>query len=227
MEYFQNVYRLFKPIGHISIVSFDIAVIFYYYRVGEDACFSQLRLWIYGQFILHVWLGIISFYNLLERTDPFRQVYLGNRLSVVLKFGWTLYALFLMYNAQTCMTLAPLVYWSVGAGALILSISLAIEGKTRPMLSPGSRTEPISVPIVLPEIPFTHEKLESCPICIEPFKQDEPVSMLSCDHLYHPACIYEWLKNNLHCPLCRTPVEPGPPIGPPGPNSLATLGLVV
>ena len=216
MESFQNVYPVFKPIGHISIVSFDIALTFYYYRTEGDTCFSQLRLWIYGQFILHAWLGIVSFYNLLERNVHFPQVYVGRLLSLVLKFWWTLYALFLIYNAQTCMTLAPLLYWSVGGGALILSISLAIEWKNptthaaRPpsVLSSDSRTEPL--PPALPEIPFTPGNSESCSICIESFKQDENISMLSCDHFYHPSCIHKWLKKNLHCPLCRTPVEPRP-----------------
>ena len=60
MESFQNVYPVFKPIGHISIVSFDIALTFYYYRTEGDTCFSQLRLWIYGQ--LFFTLGwILSF----------------------------------------------------------------------------------------------------------------------------------------------------------------------
>ena len=214
MESFQNVvYPVFKPIGHLSIVGFDIALTFYYYRRTEgDACFFQLRLWIYGQFILHAWLGIVSCYNLLERNDPFPQLYLGRLLSLVLKFWWTFYAIFLIYNARACITLAPLLYWSVGGGALVLGISLTVEWKNPPSAvpSPDARNEPLPAPPTLPEIPFTPGKLESCPICIESFKQNETISVLSCDHFYHPSCIHEWLQKNLHCPLCRTPVEPAP-----------------
>ena len=214
MESLLNVYPVFKPIGHLSIATFDIGLSFYYYRTEGDACFLQLRLWIYGQFILHAWLGIVSFYNLLERNNPFPQVYVGRLLSLVLKLWWTFYAIFLIYNARACRILAPMLYWSVGGGALILSISLAIEWKTPPthgtrppsaVPTPTSRTEPPT----LPEIPFTPGKFESCPICIESFKQDELLSVLSCTHFYHPSCIHEWLRKNLHCPLCRTPVEPG------------------
>ena len=225
MESFLNVYPVFKPIGHISIVTFDVALIFNYYRTEENACFSQLKLWIYGQFILHVWLYIVSFYNILERNIHFPQIYPGKFLASVLKFWWILYAIFLIYNAQACMTVAPLLYWSVGGGALILSISLAIEWKNPTMPSPDSRIEPLPVSPTLLEITFnsnTPGKLELCAICIESFKQDENISMLSCHHFYHPSCIHEWLQKNLHCPLCRTPVEPGPPR-----NSLVTLGLAV
>ena len=210
MESFQNIYPVLRLIGHLSIVSFDIVVLtFYYYRrIEGDTCFFKLRLWIYGQFILHVWLGIVSIYNLLEQNSS-PQVYLGRLLSLVLKCWWTLFAIFLFYNARACMSLDPLLYWSVGGGAFILSMSLAIELKTLTRAArPDSRTEPLPVPPTLPEIPFTPGNLESCSICIESFKQDELLSVLSCDHFYHPSCIYEWLQKNLHCPLCRTPVEP-------------------
>ena len=225
MEYLRNIYPVFKPIGHLSIVSFDIALTFYYYRIEEDTCFAPLRLWIYGQCILHAWLGICSFYILLERTVPFPPVYLGNLLSLVLKFWWVLYAMFIFYSARACMTLAPLLYWSVGGGALILSMSLVIEWGKPIAPTPESRNEAPPAPPTLPEIPFrpnTPGKLELCSICIEFFKPDENISVLSCDHFYHPSCIYEWLQKNLHCPLCRTPVEPGPPR-----NSLERAGLAV
>ena len=178
MESLLNVYPVFKPIGHLSIATFDIGLSFYYYRTEGDACFLQLRLWIYGQFILHTWLGIVSFYNLFERNPPVPQVHVGRILSLVLKLWWTFYAIFLIYNARACRILAPMLYWSVGGGALILSISLAIEWKKRPPSAvppPTPRTEPPT----LPEIPFTPGKLESCPICIESFKQNELLSVLS------------------------------------------------
>ncbi len=44
MESFQNIYPIYKPLGHVSIVSFDIALIYFYYRNTEDICFSELKL---------------------------------------------------------------------------------------------------------------------------------------------------------------------------------------
>ena len=208
MEYFQHIYPCFKPVGHVSIVSFDIALIFFYYRITGDICFSELKLWVYGQSILHAWLAIVAFVQLIERDPASSQVYRGKLMSLVLKVWWILYAIFLFYSAKACMTLAPLLYWWVGSGSSILGLSLVFDWKT-----PNQTHYELSdlAPPVLPEIAFSSHssgKLELCPICLESFNQDESVSVLSCDHLYHPACIYEWLRKNLCCPVCRNPVAP-------------------
>ncbi len=208
MESLQNVYPIYKPLGHVSLVSFDIALIFFYYRVTENICFSELKLWVYGHSILHAWLAIVAFVQLIERNPASSQVYRGKLMSLVLKVWWILFAIFLLYNAKACMTLAPLLYWWVGCGALILSLSLIFDWK--PPIQTNYELSEITPP-VLPEIPFSSNssgKLEMCPICLEFFNQGEIISVLSCDHLYHPACIYEWLRKNLCCPVCRNPVEP-------------------
>ena len=205
MEYFQNIYPIFKPVGHISIVSFDIALFFVYHRLTGDICFSELKMWVYGQSILHAWLSLVAFIHLFVDSNP---VYPGRILSLVLKVWWVLFAIFLFYQCQTCMTLAPLLYWGVGCGGLILSISLVFEWKS-PIQTNYELSE-IPSP-VLPEISFQNspgKKGEGCPICLEPFNQGEIISVLSCNHLYHHVCIYEWLRKKLCCPVCRTPVEP-------------------
>jgi len=207
MEPLQNVYSTFKPVGHISIVSFDITLIFFYGRMTEDVCFRELKLWVYGQFVLHAWLSIVAFAHLFDRDFASSHTYRGKVMSLVLKVWWILFAVFLLYNAKACMTLAPLLYWWVGCGALILSLSLILDWK-----SPNQTNYELSeiTPPVLSEIAFSSNssrKLEMCPICLESFNQDEIVSVLSCDHLYHPACIYEWLRKNLCCPVCRSPVD--------------------
>ena len=214
MEYFQHIYPCFKPVGHVSIVSFDIALIFFYYRITGDICFSELKLWVYGQSILHAWLAIVACVHLVE---PTTHVYPGRVLSLVLKGWWILFAIFLFYQCNICMTLSPLLYWWVGCGGLILGISLVFEVK--PPIQRNYELNEIPLP-VLPEISFGRNlpgKCEPpeadgfqpvCPICLDPFNQDETISVLSCNHLYHPACIYEWLRKNLCCPVCRTPGEP-------------------
>lgn len=52
------------PVSHFSIASFDI-ILMVYYRGILPFCPSQLRGWIYGQFIIHVWEGVISTYQAL------------------------------------------------------------------------------------------------------------------------------------------------------------------
>lgn len=44
---------------------------------------------------------------------------------------------------------------------------------------------------------------ERCSICLESFEEDDDVSRMPCDHIYHENCIVKWLKTNHTCPLCR------------------------
>ena len=45
---------------------------------------------------------------------------------------------------------------------------------------------------------------EECPICLEDFKEGEPVKRLPCGHLFHAACVKEWIVDVRGvCPLCR------------------------
>ena len=45
---------------------------------------------------------------------------------------------------------------------------------------------------------------KECSICLEDFKEGVSIIELKCNHIYHTACIIEWLTNNISCPLCRT-----------------------
>ncbi|KAI1694676.1 zinc finger, c3HC4 type (RING finger) domain-containing protein [Ditylenchus destructor] len=43
--------------------------------------------------------------------------------------------------------------------------------------------------------------LYNCIICSELFQ--EGASSLSCGHVYHSACIRDWLKVKRQCPICK------------------------
>jgi len=45
--------------------------------------------------------------------------------------------------------------------------------------------------------------VSECIICLENYKKDDKISILSCDHYYHTKCLNEWLKKKEECPLCR------------------------
>ena len=51
------------------------------------------------------------------------------------------------------------------------------------------------------------KKYESCIICTEEFKNTDIVSVLNCDHIYHPKCIKEWCNRNASCPLCKAEIS--------------------
>jgi hypothetical protein len=45
---------------------------------------------------------------------------------------------------------------------------------------------------------------DTCPICLEETKLDWVCT--PCDHRFHYACLFEWLKLNATCPICRTSI---------------------
>ena len=57
--------------------------------------------------------------------------------------------------------------------------------------------------------PFIKDKYfnDNCVICTEKFKENEDVSDLKCKHAFHKACIKQWCKRKMHCPLCNEPLH--------------------
>ena len=46
-----------------------------------------------------------------------------------------------------------------------------------------------------------------CPICTELYKDYDQVTVLvRCKHIFHKACIDEWLKVKRECPTCKMPL---------------------
>lgn len=42
-----------------------------------------------------------------------------------------------------------------------------------------------------------------CAVCIESYKAGEVVTVLTCDHIFHKACIEPWLLDRRTCPMCK------------------------
>ena len=42
-----------------------------------------------------------------------------------------------------------------------------------------------------------------CTICLEEYKDEEPLTQLKCKHQYHPICIESWFERQKSCPTCR------------------------
>ena len=45
--------------------------------------------------------------------------------------------------------------------------------------------------------------VSSCPICSEDYTNQEAVTKLPCDHIYHKDCVMPWLESKRTCPICR------------------------
>ncbi|KAI9110966.1 hypothetical protein K1719_018086 [Acacia pycnantha] len=46
-------------------------------------------------------------------------------------------------------------------------------------------------------------RAERCTICLQSFDQDDDLSEMPCEHIFHNNCIVRWLKTSHICPLCR------------------------
>ncbi|NXJ41447.1 RN128 ligase, partial [Ciconia maguari] len=44
---------------------------------------------------------------------------------------------------------------------------------------------------------------DSCVVCIEQYKPNEVVRILTCNHLFHKNCIDPWLLEHRTCPMCK------------------------
>eukprot|EP00928_Gymnodinium_smaydae_P056735 TRINITY_DN40060_c0_g1_i1.p1 TRINITY_DN40060_c0_g1~~TRINITY_DN40060_c0_g1_i1.p1 ORF type:complete len:625 (+),score=140.50 TRINITY_DN40060_c0_g1_i1:271-1875(+) len=49
---------------------------------------------------------------------------------------------------------------------------------------------------------------QQCVVCLCDFAPDDRVRRLPCRHVFHCACIDEWLGRDAHCPLCRSGLRP-------------------
>ena len=43
-----------------------------------------------------------------------------------------------------------------------------------------------------------------CPICYEDLENDKLCYITTCNHSFHKKCLFEWLKHNNSCPMCRS-----------------------
>ncbi|XP_036383872.1 E3 ubiquitin-protein ligase RNF165-like isoform X2 [Megalops cyprinoides] len=48
---------------------------------------------------------------------------------------------------------------------------------------------------------------EKCTICLSMLEDGEDVRRLPCMHLFHQACVDQWLATSRKCPICRVDIE--------------------
>ncbi|XP_053474448.1 E3 ubiquitin-protein ligase RNF128a [Ictalurus furcatus] len=44
---------------------------------------------------------------------------------------------------------------------------------------------------------------DSCAVCIESYKPGDVLSVLTCNHFFHKACVEPWLMEHRTCPMCK------------------------
>lgn len=199
-----RIIQLFPAVFHFGIAGLDIALMVHY-RGILPSCPDQLRGWVYGQFIIHFWTGLISADRAFRPTLPPRD--LGATLFLVFSFLWILYGLFIGYQTKECAASYPVLYSTVVAGTGFLGFKTSRDCKTQ-----SSRPAPLLSVVVVPR-PVPYQTAEGgalndkCSFCIEEFESSDMVVLLPCNHVFHPRVIREWLSTSPTCPLCRKNVE--------------------
>ncbi|KAH0928274.1 hypothetical protein HID58_014001 [Brassica napus] len=51
--------------------------------------------------------------------------------------------------------------------------------------------------------PTTEEENDMCIVCFGNYSQHNNLCTLTCGHSFHFACIDQWLRRNISCPICR------------------------
>jgi len=200
-----RIIRVLPAVFHFSIACFDI-VLMVHYRGILSNCPDQLRGWVYGQFIIHFWAGLISTNRAFQTTFPPRD--LGESICLVFSFVWLIYAFIIGYQTKGCASSYPVLYTTVVVGAVFLGLKTSQDCKTRS----SRQSQPlISLPVIPSSVPYQTVKddslNESCSFCIEEFENSDMVILLPCNHVYHPRVIRAWLNTSQNCPLCRKRVE--------------------
>lgn len=79
---------------------------------------------------------------------------------------------------------------------------VSIDGESQGM----SSLDIVSLPLfhfqsTHPSIPNKRDQF--CVICLSDYHNNQIVCKLWCQHHFHKKCIFEWLKLNAKCPLCK------------------------
>ncbi len=196
---------ILETVFHVGVVGLDVGLMATH-RGTLSICPDQLRGWVYGQFIIHFWSGLMSADKAFRRPLPFRE--LAESLCLVLCFLWLLYGLFIGYKTKGCASAYPDLYSTLMVGIGVLGFKTSRDCKRQ-----SSRPPPplLSVPIIPQPVLFYTVKETTlnnkCSFCMEEFKRDDKIVSLPCKHVFHPRVIQTWLNSHHTCPLCRKRVE--------------------
>ena len=197
--------RFLPAVFHFSIAGCDIALMVHYRGLLPN-CPDLLRGWVYGQFIIHFWAGLVSANRALQTRFPPRD--LGEALCSVFSFVWLIYALVIGYQTKECADSYPVLYSMVVMGAGFLGFKTSRDCKAQA----SSQSSPLLSVVVVPR-PVPYQTVndnalnENCSFCMEEFESNDMVVLLLCNHVYHPRVIRAWLSTSQTCPLCRKSVE--------------------
>lgn len=154
------------------------------------------------------------------------RVMLFRRLVLFATLAWPLAALWMLLHVHKCskelqnvVTIITVYYAVVAVFAVILPACLVTVMlfliRRGWMRMPRSRNAaPDDLIERLPKVQFDEARFDddtfpqACPICLDPFNAEKPITQTPCEgrngHAFHTECLQGWLQCARTCPLCRT-----------------------
>jgi len=72
---------------------------------------------------------------------------------------------------------------------------------------PASNAQIYELPVRILKINEISEDQAKCLVCQEDFEVGEEVRTLPCFHIFHTACIDQWLRTSKECPVCKIAIK--------------------
>jgi len=69
------------------------------------------------------------------------------------------------------------------------------------------RNEKITIDVKSKKFSDTEKTFTNCSICSDDYNNDDIVSTLDCNHIFHKNCIEEWGHYNPVCPVCKASIK--------------------
>ncbi|KFR05211.1 E3 ubiquitin-protein ligase RNF128, partial [Nipponia nippon] len=145
----------------------------------------------------------------LKGTEILHRIESGMKVSMVIEVGkkhgsWVnQYSIFFISVSFFIVTAATMGYF-IFYSARRLRMSRAQSRKQRQLKARAKKAiEQLQLRTLKQGDKETGPDGDACVVCIELYKPNEVVRILTCNHLFHKNCIDPWLLEHRTCPMCK------------------------
>lgn len=145
----------------------------------------------------------------IQGMEVARLVKNGTDVEMVIKVGsphgpWMdTYWLYFLSIAFFIVTAASITYFVFISANRLYSLSMHRRTEKRLKSEAKKAIKRLQVRTLKRGDEETASDSHMCAVCIESYKAGEVVTVLTCDHIFHKACIEPWLLERRTCPMCK------------------------
>lgn len=113
------------------------------------------------------------------------------------------YWLYFLSIAFFIVTAASVAYFVFVSANRLYSLSLSKRNEKRLKSEAKKAIKRLRVRTLTRTDEETQSDSLMCAVCIESYKAGDVVTVLTCEHIFHKACIEPWLLDRRTCPMCK------------------------